>query len=113
MAEASAQITPELWDEFHTVVNMTSRELQEWLSTEAAGEQTEALPDQAGSAIGRRVLEILGKRRTDLGDDDVAVMRRVVDIVRSQRSPDMEPRAGGTGWRHGLMNIGHDPLKPV
>ncbi|GGP94391.1 DUF3140 domain-containing protein [Streptomyces roseolilacinus] len=110
---ASDQISAELWDEFHTVVNMTSRELQEWLSTGAAGEETEELPDRAGPHTGRRVLEILGKRRTDLTEDDVAVMRRVCDVVRSQRDPDLEPKAGGTAWRHGLMNIGHDPLKPA
>ncbi|MET9800950.1 DUF3140 domain-containing protein [Streptomyces sp. NPDC006368] len=110
---ASEQISAELWDEFHTVVNMTSRELQEWLNVESAGEETEELPDRSGKATGRRVLEILGKRRTDLTEDDVAVMRRVRDIVRSQRGPDLEPTAGGADWRHGLMDIGHDPLKPV
>ncbi|MDN3296041.1 DUF3140 domain-containing protein [Streptomyces ficellus] len=109
----SEQISDTLWNEFHTVVNMTSRELQEWLNVESAGEETEQLPDQSGKATGRRVLEILGKRRTDLTEDDVKVMQRVCEIVRSQRGPDMEPQAGGTGWRHGLMDIGHDPLKPV
>ncbi|MFI6104660.1 DUF3140 domain-containing protein [Streptomyces sp. NPDC093595] len=110
---ASGQISAELWDEFHTVVNMTSRELQEWLNVASAGEETEELPDRAGKATGRRVLEILGKRRTDLTEDDVTVMERVCGIVRTQRGPDMEPTAGGEGWRHGLMDIGHDPLKPV
>ncbi|MET9429056.1 MULTISPECIES: DUF3140 domain-containing protein [unclassified Streptomyces] len=110
---ASEQISAELWDEFHTVVNMTSRELQEWLNVESAGEETEVVPDQSGKAMGRRVLQILGKRRTDLTEDDVEVMRRVCEIVGSQRGPDMEPTAGGEGWRHGLMDIGHDPLKPV
>ncbi|WP_149181924.1 DUF3140 domain-containing protein [Streptomyces sp. TRM49041] len=110
---ASEQITAELWDEFHTVVNMTSRELQEWLSTEAAGEETEELPDRAGPPTGRRVLEILGKRRTDLTADDIAVMRRVCEIVRSRRDPSLDPKAGGADWRHALMDIGHDPLKPT
>ncbi|MFG3496560.1 DUF3140 domain-containing protein [Streptomyces sp. NPDC047928] len=110
---ASEHITAELWDEFHTVVNMTSRELQEWLSTQAAGEETEEVPDKAGPPRGRRVLEILGKRRTDINDDDVDVMRRVCEIVRTQRGPDLEPTAGGDDWRRSLMNIGHDPLKPV
>lgn len=108
----SEKVSAELWDEFHTVVNMTSRELQEWLNVEAAGEETEQLPDQAGHPTGRRVLEILGKRRADLTDDDVNVMRRVCDIVRSQREAQADPKAGGTQWRHGLMSIGHDPLKP-
>ncbi|MBH5338673.1 DUF3140 domain-containing protein [Streptomyces pactum] len=109
----AAQVSAELWDEFHTVVNMTSRELQDWLSVQAAGEDTEEPPDQAGSPTGRRVLEILGKRRTDLTEDDVEVMRRVCEIVRTQRNAELDPEAGGAGWRHRLMNIGHDPLKPA
>lgn len=52
----SARISDELWNEFHAVVNMTSRELQEWLSVEAAGEETEEVPDRAGKPTGRRVL---------------------------------------------------------
>ncbi|ALC24617.1 DUF3140 domain-containing protein [Streptomyces pristinaespiralis] len=110
---ASDQVSTELWDEFHTVVNMTSRELQEWLSVEAASEETEEVPDQAGPPTGRKVLEILGKRRTDLTADDTRVMQRVCDVVRSQRNAEMEPEAGDANWRHSLMNIGHDPLKPA
>ncbi|GAA2442693.1 DUF3140 domain-containing protein [Streptomyces lavendulocolor] len=109
----SEQIDDALWKEFHTVVNMTSRELQEWLSIEAAGERTEEVPDRAGKPLGRHVLAILGKRRTDVTPDDVRAMERVVEIVRSQRDPSLDPRAGGTDWRHGLMDIGHDPLKPA
>jgi hypothetical protein len=109
----SDRVSTELWDEFHTVVNMTSRELQEWLSVESAAEETEELPDQAGPPTGRKVLEILGKRRTDLTADDARVMQRVCDVVRSQRNAEMDPTAGDANWRHSLMNIGHDPLKPA
>ncbi|MGK5638537.1 DUF3140 domain-containing protein [Streptomyces sp. URMC 126] len=109
---ASGNVSTELWDEFHAAVNMTSRELQDWLNVQAAGERTEEVPDRAGPRTGRQVLDILAKRRTDLTEEDARVMRRVCDVVRSQRSPDREPEAGGTQWRHGLMNIGHDPLKP-
>lgn len=105
--------TEELWDEFHRVVNMSSRELSEWLRTQSAAPEDEELPDQAGPELGRNVLEILGKRKTDLIDDDVDVMRRVVDQVHEQRRADLEPTAGHTDWRHDLMSIGHDPLKPT
>ncbi|EID55691.1 DUF3140 domain-containing protein [Saccharomonospora xinjiangensis] len=105
--------TDRLWDEFHRVVNMTSRELSEWLRTTAATAKDEELPDHAGPELGRRVLEILGKRKTDLADDDLDVMRKVVDRVHGQRGDDLEPTAGETHWRHRLMSIGHDPLKPV
>ncbi|GCD47952.1 MULTISPECIES: DUF3140 domain-containing protein [Streptomyces] len=107
----TAQIDDGLWDEFHKAVNMTSRELREWLSVEAAGENSEEVPDRAGRPLGRQVLEILGKRRTDLTGSDAEAMRRVVEIVGSQHPEGTDPKAGGADWRHGLMDIGHDPLK--
>jgi Protein of unknown function (DUF3140) len=109
----SAEVDDELWQEFHTVVNMTSRELEDWLRTRSADEDDEALPDQAGTPTGRHVVQILGKRRGDLTDDDARVMRRVVERVRDQRRDDLEPTAGDPGWRHRLMSLGHDPLKPT
>ena len=109
---ATSIVDDELWDEFHTVVNMTSRELRDWLAVQGAGEETEELPDQAGSAFGHRVLKILGKRRADVTADDVEVMEEVVAQVRSQRRDDLEPTAGEDRWRRKLMSIGHDPLKP-
>ncbi|MBX9244556.1 DUF3140 domain-containing protein [Actinotalea ferrariae] len=107
-------VDDELWDEFHAVVNMTSRQLRDWLATRDAGEETEALPDQAGTPTGRHVLEILGKRKTDVTDDDARVMREVVDEVRAERGDGaLEPTAGDDAWRHRLMTIGHDPLQPA
>jgi len=105
----------DLWDEFHRVVNMTSRELSEWLRVNAADDQTEELPDRAGPPTGRHVLEILRKRKVDLTDGDERVMREVVDRVYAERPDDLDPvvRRGQDqeDWRHRLMSIGHDPLK--
>lgn len=108
---ADDKVSDELWDEFHRVVNMTSRELADWMRVESATDDAEELPDQAGRSLGRRVLGILGKRRTDLTEDDVAAMTKVVDTVHEQRREDLEPVAGDDHWRHRLMDIGHDPLK--
>lgn len=109
----SAPNDDELWQEFHQVVNMTSRELSDWLRISDASEDTEAMPDQAGQPTGRQVLHVLGKRHGDLTDDDRRVMRKVVDRVRTERRADLEPVAGQASWRHRLMSMGHDPLKPV
>jgi len=103
----------QLWQEFHQVVNMTSRELSDWLRTRDASEDAEEMPDQAGQPTGRQVLHVLGKRRGDLTDEDRRVMRKVVDRVRGQRREDLEPVAGQASWRHRLMSMGHDPLKPA
>ncbi|MDD4865877.1 MAG: DUF3140 domain-containing protein [Mycobacterium sp.] len=107
------QVDPALWEEFHRVVNMSSRELLEWLRTRSATEAAEEVPDQAGTETGRRVLHILQKRRVDLDAGDVEIMRAVVDRVHAERSEEMEPTAGQERWRHQLMTIGHDPLKPI
>ena len=109
---AGAEVDDALWEGFHNAVNMTSRELREWLATDAAGEGTDALPEHVGSERARAVVEVLGKRRTDLTPDDVALMRSVVEEVQAARGDDREPEAGDARWRHRLMSIGHDPLKP-
>lgn len=106
------QVDDDLWSEFHRVVNMTSRELGEWLRTRSAGEDTEQFPDQAGTPTGKHVLHVLGKRKADLTADDEHVMRAVVDRVHAQRRDDLEPTAGEAHWRHRLMSLGHDPLRP-
>jgi hypothetical protein len=103
----------ELWDEFHRVVNMTSHELSDWLRTRSATEETEELPDQAGTPTGQEVLGVLRKRHTDLTSDDRRVMQKVVDRVHAERRDDLEPTAGQAPWRHRLMSIGHDPLRPA
>jgi hypothetical protein len=108
----AAEVTDEVWNDFHTVVNMTSRELEDWLRTESAGQLTEAVPDQAGTDAGRRVLEILGKRRADLTEDDVRIMHKVIGLVRAERDPELDPKSGDAQWRRRMMNLGHDPLKP-
>jgi hypothetical protein len=110
---AETRVSDELWTEFHQLVNMTSRELEEWLRTDSASENTEPTPDETGHALGEHVVRILGKRRSDLTDADMAAMEKVVRRVRSQRGEEPEPTAGDAHWRHKLMSIGHDPLKPI
>ena len=106
------EVDDELWDEFHQYVNMTSRELEDWLRERSATEDAEALPDEAGTPTGRHVLAILGKRREDLTADDVRVMRNVIRRLSDQVNLENEPLAGDAAWRHRVMSLGHDPLKP-
>ncbi|MDT9694943.1 DUF3140 domain-containing protein [Streptomyces sp. P17] len=102
-----------LWEDFHRAVNMTSQELAAWLRVSDASEETEPLPEHAGTPTGQHVLAILQKRRTDLTDDDIQVMYEVVDTVAQQADVENEPEAAqDTPRRHRLMSLGHDPLKP-
>jgi hypothetical protein len=111
MADISTLELDALWDEFHHAVNMTSTELSAWLQVSDVGETIEPLPKTAGSETGRHVLTILQKRRMDLTDDDIRVMREVVDAVDAQQDKGLPPKAGDVEWRHRLMELGHDPLK--
>jgi hypothetical protein len=102
-----------LWDEFHLLVTMSPDELRRWLLADAAGE--DAFPsrtDRGISAEGNEVLRVLGRRRHDLTDADLAVMRRTVDRILDLLS--VRAGVGGPGderWRHDLMDLGHDPFK--
>lgn len=111
--QGNTEVDAGLWEEFHRVVNMSSRELSDWLRTVSSGEATERFPDEAAPEYGRRVLAVLQKRRSDLTDADAQTMRQVVDMIHAERGADMETTAGQPQWRRALMTIGHDPLKPV
>jgi hypothetical protein len=109
---AESHVSDELWQEFHDVVNMTSRELVDWLRTEASGEVTAEDAPLPELEVGEQVVAILGKRRTDLTPDDVATMQHVVDQVRTIRGEELEPESYDDDVRRMLMSFGHDPLKP-
>ena len=113
---AESHVSDDLWQEFHTVVNMTSRELGEWLRTESTEEDGRIFAPDATLPeleLGEAVLAILGKRRTDLTPDDVDTMTVVVEQIRTLRGEELEPEAYDDDVRHLLMSFGHDPLKPV
>ncbi|HEV2796537.1 MAG TPA: DUF3140 domain-containing protein [Nocardioides sp.] len=109
---AESHVSDELWQEFHDVVNMTSRELTDWMLTQASDEDTSTLEITPEREVGEQVVAILGKRRTDLTPDDVDTMGHVVDQVRTIRGEELEPEAYDDDIRHLLMSFGHDPLKP-
>ena len=101
--------------DFAQAVNMTAAELQDWLKSPqsrgvgwkgADGKRRESV----GHASGRRIVEILGRKKADLTDADYAHMRKVVGFVK--RHAAQEPANTVTSrWRYSLMNWGHDPLR--
>lgn len=102
--------------EFHDAVNMTASELRQWLDTDESrevgwkGEDGHGDGESVGHASGRRIIDLLGTKKADLTDDDLAHMRKVVGYVHrhlAQQPADTEH----SRWRYSLMNWGHDPLK--
>ncbi|MFE3458134.1 DUF3140 domain-containing protein [Nocardiopsis aegyptia] len=101
----------EVWDDFHSAVNMTGEELREWLLTDASGEESfeQPEPDLNVSSRGEEVVAVLNKRKADVTESDVRLMGDVARFVHESLA---EPRREDPAWRRRLMSVGHDPLRP-
>lgn len=66
---------------------------------------------RVGHDAGRQIVEIKGKKKADLTDDDYAVMRKVVGYVHRHLAQKPAGDVSETRWRRSLVNWGHDPLK--
>lgn len=102
----------QLWQDFHSVVNMNGHELRTWLLTEASGPRAlPGDPDPGLPAPGRDVVDVLNKRKVDLTDSDLEVMSQVIEDVQRLRASRPAEGAADSGWRRQLMSLGHDPLR--
>ncbi len=102
----------EVWEQFHELVNMSSPELRDWLLNTPDGVDTYAPePDIDIHALGLRVLQVLEKRRTDLTESDVDMMREVTDLIRSRLQEPPEGDVYDSPWRDTLLTLGHDPTR--
>ena len=100
--------------DFAEAVNMTGKQLEKWLDTpesQAVGQHRDGDGESVGHESGRRIVALLGTKKDDLTDDDVAHMRKVVGYVHRHlaQRPTKEDVATSR-WRYSLMNWGHDPL---
>ena len=90
--------------DFDEAVNMTASELKKWLTSEKSrqvgwkGRDGKGPGESVGHASGRRIVAILGKQKSDLSDNDYALMRKVVGYIRRHRA--QEPANVATSrWR--------------
>jgi hypothetical protein len=109
MAKSDEQVV----EEFNEAVNMSSKELEEWLETDESKEvgQKNGGSESKGHESGRRIVEILGKNESVYTDDDIDHMRRVVSYVHRHQAQKPEGDVEDSNWRYSLMNWGYDPLK--
>lgn len=94
--------------EFDEAVNMTPRQLEDWLLTDesqAVGWHEDGDDESVGHASGRRIVELKGKKVAELDDNDH--MRKVVGYVHrhaEQGGPEHDKKH--SRWRYALMNWG-------
>lgn len=101
--------------EFKEAVNMTAKAIEKFLDTDeskAVGQKKGGdSSESTGHQSGRRIVEILGKKKDDYTDDDIKHMAHVVSYVHRHLKQRPDGDIKDTPWRHSLMNWGHDPLK--
>lgn len=92
---------------------MTAGELEAWLETDESREAGEKKGDaeSTGHPSGRRIVELLRTEKNDLGEGDLAHMRKVAGYVKRHLAQRPDGDITDTTWRHSLMNWGHDPEK--
>jgi Protein of unknown function (DUF3140) len=112
MAEKS---TEQIRSEFDDVVNMSPKELEDWLATDesqSVGQSSGDGDESTGHYMGRRIVEIQEKKADDLDDDDIAAMKKVHGYVaRHLKQKPSKEEIQTSRWRYSLMNWGHDPLR--
>ena len=99
--------------EFNEAVNMTPKELEDWLKTDDSKEvgQKDDGGESTGHEMGRKIVNLLGKKQADYTDEDVKHMQKVVSYVHRHSAQKPKGDVEDTRWRYSLMNWGHDPLK--
>ncbi len=102
--------------EFRSVVNMTVKELEEWLeqpNSLRVGFKESKGSESVGHKSGRRIVELLGMKQAEYSGDDLKHMRKVIGYVRRHLPQRPQRDVSETNWRYSLMNWGHDPVKLV
>lgn len=110
MARSDRESLATQWAE---LANLHPDELADWLETDASwavgykgyGEES------VGHAAGRRIVDLLEADRGSWSDEDWALVRKAVGVIRRHRAQWPEGDVSDTRWRHALMNWGHDPLR--
>lgn len=112
-AKSGQDGSDQILKDFKDVVNMTAKEIKDWLETDASNSVGQDAGDgeAKGHKSGRHIVDILGKKRADYNDGDWAHMKKVIAYVHRHTAQKPSGNVKETDWRYSLMNWGHDPLK--
>ena len=94
-------------EEFDEAVNMTRKELEEWLQTDESKSvgQSDGGGESKGHESGRKIVEILGKNKSDYTDEDVEHMKRVNAYVKRHLGQGPKNDVEDSRWRYSLINF--------
>ena len=90
-------------DEFGDAVNMTRKELEDWLQTDESNSVGQGEGESAGHRSGRRIVEILQKNKSDYTDSDLDHMKRVNAYVKRHLGQGPKGDVEHSNWRYSLI----------
>lgn len=98
-------------DEFNENVNMTRKQLEDWLQTDESKSVGQGEGESKGHESGHRIVELLEKNKSDYTENDLDHMKKVNSYVKRHlgQGPNKDPE--DSKRRYSLMNWGLDPLK--
>ncbi|SCL18867.1 Protein of unknown function [Micromonospora pallida] len=102
--------------EFTDAVNMKPGELSKWLETDESKhvgwrKKGTGGGESVGHESGRKIVNLLRRKRAELSAADLKHMRKVVGYVHRHMAQRPSGDVRNTKWRWSLMNWGHDPIK--
>lgn len=92
-------------DEFEDAVNMTRKELEDWLGTDESQYVGQGDGESKGHESGRRIVKLLEKNKSDYTDNDVDHMKKVNSYVKRHLGQGSKNDPENSKWRYSLINI--------
>src|SRR5919107_1831408 len=92
-------------DDVRDNVNMTRKELENWLQTDESKSVGQGEGESKGHESGRRIVSLLEKNKSDYTDDDLDHMKKVNSYVKRHlgQGPKRDPE--DSKWRYSLINF--------
>ena len=99
--------------DFDQLVNMTSTAIEKWLDTAESKEVGWDSGDgeSVGHKSGEKIVKILGKKKSELSDEDFKHMQKVIGYIKRHLAQKPAGDVSETHWNYSLKNWGHDYSK--
>jgi hypothetical protein len=90
-------------DDFRDNVNMTRKELEDWLQTDESKSVGQGGGESKGHESGRRIVQLLEKNKSDYAGDDVEHMKKVNSYVKRHMGQGPQGDPEDSKWRYSLV----------
>ncbi|MGB7785800.1 MAG: DUF3140 domain-containing protein [Salinimicrobium sp.] len=103
----------EIYKEFHELVNMSPKEIEEWLKEDESKEvgQDSGDGESIGHKSGKKIIKIKRKKKAELTAANYEHMQKVNGYIKRHTAQRPGRSVKDTPWRYSLMNWGYDALK--